>query len=578
MSDERYARLVRTGLAPLVEEVPEGPQWHDIVAADVTASPPRLRHRLGWVVGLATACLVTLLFGLVVVFTSPEEGPTPGPTGTVGAASREFDSASAARQLSTWWDLVIAGNTAEAVGMAHPDAEFNFPGLYESLSSVGDVSRISIGDEVFGSTDQPLVCYYIEGNTGRESGAGVFRQSKGAWLVWEIRPQTSGCLEEATSTTSTSPVTTRVNRPPPLVSSLATNPGVPLKIVAIRPNNPSIAVIDLETGTLTEYPPGFHALPADATDGAVMTSTRDLLVWTNGVAWLFENDLSYEDSVIEPIPRELDGIAPALRVVPLADGTRAWVVQPGHVSGVAVNATYLELVDIQNGDQFPFRELDPNAFPVASAGDALILNTYDTTSFGEEDVLSPVNKRVLRLDTGGALTEIGPGEAIAATGDSVVVIGCLLDDVECDAKLGNDLFLVDEQSGERLLVIKPLAEGVWLPVGGPMIPSGAMPLQTVSPDDSTLLVSLGLSLDVNGKPLESSLVAINLNDGTTQTIASFSGRTPLATWSADGDWVALFERVDTDRIDIELIRVSDPSQRILIEDAFPSGHFPLAAG
>jgi hypothetical protein len=56
---------------------------------------------------------------------------------------------------------------------------------------------------------------------------------------------------------------------------------VALRVLAVRANNPSLALIDLEAGTVTHYPPGRHALPRDAVDGAVITPRAETIVWTN---------------------------------------------------------------------------------------------------------------------------------------------------------------------------------------------------------------------------------------------------------------------------------------------------------
>lgn len=578
MNDDRYRRLVRSGLAPLVEDVPEGPDWEDLIADDtvVVAAPPPQGTR-GWIVGLSVSAVVLVLVGLAVVLSPSAPPSTSEPADTSPPATSVLDAANAASELEAWWRLVLVGDTGGAVVMSHPDAEFNFPGVYESMLDLGENIEVSAEREVFGTDEQPMLCYTLTGTTGQQAGAGVFRQHQGDWLIWEIRPQTAGCLQESTSTTTT-PSTTEVERPDPLVSPLPVNPEIPLKIVAIRPNNPSIAIVDLQSGQLTEYPPGTHALPADATDGAVVTSNRDVIIWTNGVARLFTGELGSVTRVLGPTPpRSLEGIAPALRVVPL-DGQRAWLVQPGVTTESGVAATLVELIDLSSGDQLLFQELDEDAFPIASTGDGLLLNTDDLLRTDEGFITAPGSQRVMHLLDDGTVTDVGQGLAIAASSNTIAVLVCPANDANCELHETNELALTKLDSGEQIEVTKPAAAGAWRNVGGPMVPSDAMPLQTVSPDGSTLLVSLGLSLDVNGTPAESSLLAVDITDGNARILADFDGSTPLATWSADGEWVALIERVDADRIDIRLINFADPNQTILIEDAIPSGHFPFAAG
>lgn len=106
----------------------------------------------------------------------------------------------------------------------------------------------------------------------------------------------------------------------PVVTDLIVERPVPLRVLAVRPNNPSFAVVDLEAATMTVYPPGEHALPADATGGAVMTPSRDLIIWTQGVARLVGDSLDVVDAELRPSQlRVVDGVAPAVRVVPTYD-------------------------------------------------------------------------------------------------------------------------------------------------------------------------------------------------------------------------------------------------------------------
>ena len=100
-----------------------------------------------------------------------------------------------------------------------------------------------------------------------------------------------------------------------------------------------------------------------------------------------------------------------------------------------------------------------------------------------------------------------------------------------------------------------------------------MPFQTVSPDGSELLVRNGQSLDVNGAPSHSVLVAVDLADGTVRPIAEFDDETPLAAWSSDGQWIALFWQDD-----IFLVNGKSPDTTLTFVGVIPSDHFPLAAG
>jgi Tol biopolymer transport system component len=100
-----------------------------------------------------------------------------------------------------------------------------------------------------------------------------------------------------------------------------------------------------------------------------------------------------------------------------------------------------------------------------------------------------------------------------------------------------------------------------------------MPLQTISPDGSTLLFAIGDELDVNGTPETSTLYAVDLASHETTAVADFPGRPPGATWSRDGQWIVLI-----DNRDIELIRLSDPKDRLTLPNVVPEDHWVLAAG
>src|SRR5690606_21151610 len=130
----------------------------------------------------------------------------------------------------------------------------------------------------------------------------------------------------------------------PTLSSIPIDQDVSLRVLAVRPNNPSLAVLDLTERTTTIYPPGAHAMPRDATDGAVATPDRDWIIWTNGVARLFTGALGEASAELGPNPpREISSYAPALRVVPAPDSDRAWLVQPGLTAG---GDDYPTLVDL----------------------------------------------------------------------------------------------------------------------------------------------------------------------------------------------------------------------------------------
>lgn len=364
----------------------------------------------------------------------------------------------------------------------------------------------------------------------------------------------------STSTPSTTPTTTLAPSES-TVSSIPIHQDVSLRVLAVRPNNPSLAVIDLAERTTTIYPPGAHAMPLDATDGAVATPEGDWIIWTSGVASLFAGSLDQVDLVLGPNPpRDISSYAPALRVVPTPGADRAWLVQPGITYGQDHYPTLVDLVGVPDGSPLLSIETEGSAFPVAATDTGLVLNVHDWLDTGNGFVTEPGTEVAVHMLEDGTTVPIGEGRAIAASPTRVV-------------RIASDRLLVSAPDGNgEVEVVKPF-DGTWIGIGGPMIPSDAMPFQTVSPDGSEVLVSLGRQLDANGAPADSELLAVDLLDGTARTIGEFDGATPFGTWSSDGQWIALLWQDD-----ITLIDTDDPQSQLFIEDVVPEDHFPLAAG
>lgn len=361
--------------------------------------------------------------------------------------------------------------------------------------------------------------------------------------------------------------------PQPIVTPFATEQPVPLRVLAVRPNSPSLVVLDFSAGTTTRYPPSVHALPLDATDGAVMTPNREMIIWTNGVAHLFTDSLGVADADLGPNPpRSISGIAPSLRVVPSPDGRRAWLVQPGIGYGTDHYPTLAELIELPDGRRLQSYEADTNAFPVAATSTGLVLNTHVWFDTGDGFTIQPGSERVIHLGEDGNVAEVGSGWAIAASDSIVIRLAHQSDQPDGDLHRSNILILSDADGANEFVIAKPF-DGAWFDLGGPSIPSDAMPLRTTSPDGSTVLVGLGEGLDVNGSPTRSVLVAIDIDDGTSRIIAEFNGAPPPTTWSADGQWIAL---LDSD--DIQLINAANPDIVTTFTNVIPPDHFVFAAG
>ena len=201
MNDETYRLLIRACMAPLVENIPEGPDWDDLADTEIAAIVPAGRRAPGWLVGFGAAAVVMLLIGVAVVW-APSD-----PTSTTAGLStfQTFDVDTAAAEVEAWWSLVIAGDLSAAAEMAHPDSSFNFGGLREMVSRLGVDVTVNVARDVFGAEDLPMLCYTLTGNLGEATGAAVFRDHEQTWLLWEVRPNTVGCLD---TTTTISPTTT----------------------------------------------------------------------------------------------------------------------------------------------------------------------------------------------------------------------------------------------------------------------------------------------------------------------------------------------------------------------------------
>jgi len=368
----------------------------------------------------------------------------------------------------------------------------------------------------------------------------------------------------AATTTTTQPSRLSTTEPPSAatVTPIPIEEPVSLRVLAVRGNNPpSLAVLDLSGGKITIYEMGVHALSADPVDGAVTTPNGDWIIWSNGIASRFSDSLDTIDVQLGPDPpRQISGYAPALRVVPMPDGTRAWLVQPGITFGSDDYPTLVELVTLDDAASQLSVEVDGSAFPIASTNTGLVLNTERWLDTGDGFTTEPGSEATIHLTDDGATNPVGNGWAIAASPTRIVRTN------------DGELIISDPDGSNQAQVTKPI-EGTWINLGGPMVPSDAMPLQTVSPDGSQLAVSISQELDANGNPAYSELIAVDLNDGSTRTLAQFDGLTPNATWSTDGQWIALLGPED-----ITLVNTTDPNNTHSLEGVIPREHYPLAAG
>jgi outer membrane protein assembly factor BamB len=349
----------------------------------------------------------------------------------------------------------------------------------------------------------------------------------------------------------------------PSVTPLQVEQSVPLTIFTARGNTADAAVVDLAAATTTVLNSDTAAWTSQP-QGAVLTPSREFVVWTDEPAvYVFTSDLTDPELEIRPESNLVSSFAPALRVIPTPHGDALWVVQPGVAYGTINVPTRVELFELSTGDRLATFEVEPNAFPAGATDAGLVLNTERLVDTGDGWVAEPGSEQVIVADTAGTVTEVGPGRAIATAAETIVRRVCAPDDqYDCDLWIGD--------SG---VAVARRGDGTWQPVGGPAIPSETMPLPAISPDGTTLLIGFGEDPDINGTPARVTLYTIDLANSSTHQIATFQNGYPLATWSADGQWIAVIGSRD-----ITMYKADNPTSSFVVANAIPENHYPLAAG
>ena len=337
---------------------------------------------------------------------------------------------------------------------------------------------------------------------------------------------------------------------------------IDLRVLSVRPNNPSLAVTDLATRSVEVYPPGSTSIGSGGVSGAAITPAGDIAVWGDAV-YVFRNG-EFKAAPIELRPSRtavVSGVATELFVQPSADGEELWIVQPA-CCGVPSGSTIIDRVDIGTGQILTFLELAEQAFPVGEVDDGLILNvTGELFDTGDGFVPILTDATVALVTTGGEVSQLDKGQAVA-TWNSFVVL---------QRPNSNDLVIRDLRDASEVLV--PGSAGWrWSSVGGPSIPSTAQPLPTVSINGQLLISLEGPEFGLNGIPTSSSIYILDLQTGATSVLEHFDGGSPLATWSRDGEWVLTIQDGD--------FKLQNPTtdQTIHVTDPIPEEHFVLGAG
>lgn len=314
---------------------------------------------------------------------------------------------------------------------------------------------------------------------------------------------------------------------------------VPAQLLSVRFNQPSIAVIDLERGEATTYPPGTHGLTGDAIGGGAITQDGTIIVWQDDTVNVFVDGL--DAPPLAHTPEEMinpPDAAPSLRVVPTSDGEAMWVVQIGACCPEPIDSS-VELVDLATGQVELTAELPAGSFPIAAAGDRLVLNTSRYTIASGSGDGGADDHRVLVLDEDGTSVELAAGEALAANDEVVAVLVC--DDHE--RRVGCHLDLVDLSTGDRREVTPP-TEGSWSPVTEAVVPGDLAPWSAAAPD-GRLLVGLSSRRVAEQKPFESHLVVLDPDaepDGEVATVLmSYDGPLPIAAWDRRGRQIVMHD-------------------------------------
>lgn len=542
MSDD-FRDLARAGLAPLLEEVPDGPSWDELVAAPTA---PARRSAPGWLIGVAAAVVVFGLVGITLLLPATDPAPpvdSPATSTPFDDVMDPFDAEHAASDAERWWDLVIGGDFEGAAESSHPDSVFNFPGLIDFIGH-GDAVDVEVFSAAFGTGTQPQLCFAVTGRLDPQSGSMVYRWSNGEWLIWEVRPNVEGCTGEQPER--------------PVVTSFPVIQPVPITVLSGDANGLASSSIDMEDGTISasdtpEQMSGYSSAIVD--EPLIYSWALDGSIYENGVLVL---------EAAEP--------AHSMRVLRLPVQSGIWVAYAGGPNTVA------DFYNLSDDQRILRATVEDNPRPVAVSESGLILNTVQFVDTGDGFITDAGTERVVSLSLSGDTTDLGPGEAIGATASLLARFVCPSGQPFCDPYSENELVISSLGGDDDLRSVEKPSDGTWIRVGGPIIPSDSMPLPTASPDGTRLLVRLGHALDVNGVPASSQLMVVDLATGETAAIAEYGPETPLATWSRDGRWVVTFHYVEENRIDVTVIEVADPVNTFTYEDLIPDGQFPMAAG
>lgn len=204
MSEDSYRQLVRAGLAPLVEEVPDGPEWAEL-NQPIPITPKTARMVPGWVIAVGAAAVVIAVFGFASLLSTGEEPSTvitapPATTPSTLSEARSFVPSARAAEGMTYLPLTLLDGSH--LTLAYPeDLDLTSEGVeVQTVGSLKGAHSRVIGAH-YGAPESFIT--RIENNAGpgtlaaRLPGAGggiverwEFPEEPIAYLVYDFDPWT----------------------------------------------------------------------------------------------------------------------------------------------------------------------------------------------------------------------------------------------------------------------------------------------------------------------------------------------------------------------------------------------------
>lgn len=142
MSDLSFRRVARTGLTPLMEDVPDGPEWTDLTP-ETTLTPSR-SARYGWLAGVGAAVLVLVLIGVTALLMGEDPVPPPATETTRPASPTVFQPPTRTVDGETLLDLTLLDGSQIALGYP-ADLDLTSKGVEaQAAGGVGALNRTVI--------------------------------------------------------------------------------------------------------------------------------------------------------------------------------------------------------------------------------------------------------------------------------------------------------------------------------------------------------------------------------------------------------------------------------------------------